>query len=407
MSSALLTVVRSLSFAHDRSSDLRSIPDAGWRKLLALTDRSQLTLPLGIRCPRELPVWVRERIEGNLRNNAIRHSRVLDAYQEVARALSSQGVDFIVLKGLAQWPYYCNDLRYRPQYDLDFYCPPRAIAPAFQAVQALGYQPFRRKGRVASDHLSPLIRMTGWRPRGDYYDPEMPLTIELHFRFWDEATEHFGVNGDDGFWERRVIRQTHGLSIPALDPADGLSYTAWHLVRHLVRGDVRAYHVYELAHFLHRTANDDSFWGYWRNRKSSALVEAIAFRLAIDWFEGHAHPSVQELCQTLPSSVRRWFDLFTFSPLTALEHPNKDELFLHRCLVKGWRERLQITKRRLFPVRFNPIVVDAHVPAPAWGLRLKRNVFGAWSMARRAWHHARTLPPVLWSSVRWRRALAK
>jgi hypothetical protein len=255
--------------------------------------------------------------------------------------------------------------------------------------------------------LPSLIRMTGWRGNGDYYDPEMPLTIELHFRFWDEQNECFAVDSADGFWERRVRREIRGLSVPTLSGYDGLSYATWHLVRHLVRGDVRAYHVYELACFLQSTADDDLFWQDWRGRKSSTVVEAIAFRLAADWFECPAHPIVQELCRTLPASVRRWFDLFAFSPLKALEHPNKDELFLHWCLVKGWPARVQIAKQRLLPVRFNAVIVDAHVPAPDLQLRLKRRVFGTWFMVRRAFHHVRTLAPVMWSGVRWRRALAK
>ena len=407
MSPSLLTVVRSLSFGQDRRRDLRSIPEAEWRRLLALTDRSQLTLPLAVRCRNELPVWVQERLDGNLQNNAIRHRRILDAYQELAHVLSSKGIDFMVLKGLTQWPNYCDDLRHRPQYDLDLYCSPDAIQPALEAVQSLGYEPFGRKAKTASDHLPPLIRKTGWRPDGDYYDPEMPLTIELHFRFWDEATERFGVDSAADFWERRARREIQGLSVPSLNRFDGLSYTTWHLVRHLVRGDVRAYHVYELAHFLQQTAEDHTFWRNWRERKSSTLVEAIAFRLAVDWFECPAHPVVQELCQALPASVRRWFDLFAFSPLKALERPNKDELFLHCCLVNGWPARLQIAKKRLFPVRFNPVIVDAHVPAPDWRLRLKRRVLGTWFMARRAFHHVRTLAPVMWNGVRWRRALAK
>jgi hypothetical protein len=158
---------------------------------------------------------------------------------------------------------------------------------------------------------------------------------------------------------------------------------------------------------LQRTEDDDLFWRHWRARKSSTLVEAMAFRLAIDWFECPAHPIVQELCQALPASVKRWFDLFAFSPLRALEHPNKDELFLHWCLVKEWRGRLQIAKQRLLPVHFNPATVDAHVPAPDWRLRLKRRLFGTWFMAQRAFHHVRTLAPVMWNGVRWRRALAK
>ena len=407
MSTSLLRVLRSLSLGQDRSSDLRAIPDADWRNLLELTDRSQLTLPLAVRCQRELPEWVQERLAGNLQNNAIRHNRTIDAYQEVDRVLTSKSVDFMVLKGFTQWPHYCDDLPHRPQYDLDLYCPPDSIKPALEAIQSLGYEPFGRNARTATDHLRPMIRMTGWRGNGDYYDTEMPLTIELHFRFWDEGNERFGVDSADGFWERRVRREIRGLSVPTLNGYDGLSYTTWHLVRHLVRGDVRAYHVYELAHLLQRTADDNLFWQDWRGRKSRTLVEAIAFRLAIDWFECSAHPIVQELCQALPASVRRWFDLFALSPLKALEQPNKDELFLHWCLVKGLSARLQIAKQRLLPVRFNPVIVDAHVAAPDWRLRLKRRVFGTWFMARRAFHHARTLAPVMWSGVRWRRALAK
>ncbi len=285
MSTPLFTVLRSLSLGQDRRSDLRSIPDGEWRRLLELTDRSQLTLPLAVRCRGELPEWVQERLAGNLQNNAIRYDRTLDAYQEVARALTSKDVDFMVLKGFSQWPHYCDDLRHRPQYDLDLYCPPDAIEPALEAIQALGYAPFGRKARTATDHLPPLIRMTGWHGSGDYYDTEMPLTIELHFRFWDEKNERFGVDSADGFWERRVRREIRGLSVPTLNEYDGLSYTTWHLVRHLVRGDVRAYHVYELARFLQSTADDHLFWQDWRERKSSALVEAIAFRLAVDWFE--------------------------------------------------------------------------------------------------------------------------
>lgn len=407
MSSPLLTVLRSLSLGQNRRSDLCTVASSEWRRLLELTDRSQLTLPLAVRCRNELPASVQERLAGNLHNNAIRHDRALDAYQEVDSALTSKGVEFMVLKGFAQWPHYCEDLRYRPQYDLDLYCPPAAIESAFEAIRSLGYEPFGRKARTPTDHLPPLIRMTGWRPNGDYYDTEMPLTIELHFRFWDEENERFSVDSADGFWNRRVKREIGGLSVPTLNGYDGLSYATWHLVRHLARGDVRAYHVYELAHFLQRTSEDDLFWQDWRKRKSSTVVEAIAFRLAVDWFECPAHPVVQELCQALPASVRRWFDMFALSPLKALERPNKDELFLHWCLVKGWPARLQIAKQRLLPVRFNPVIVEAHVPAPNWRLRLKQRVFGTWFMARRAFHHVRTLAPMMWNGVRWRRALEK
>ena len=380
--------------------------DAAWRNLLPLTDRSQLTLPLGTNGPGSLPQWVRARIERDLSNNAIRYERTMQAYREVERALTSRGIRFAVLKGFAQWPLYCDDLRARPQYDLDLYCPESDIEAAYLAIVALGYEPFRQKPGTPIDHLSPLIRKTGWRSRGDYYDPEMPLTIELHFRFWDRGTEGFDVQGADTFWERRRVREIAGMAIPALDPADALSYTAWHLIRHLLRGDLRAYHVYELAHFLHRTAAHDAFWQDWRATRASPFVEAMAFRLAAEWFQCRTNPIAGELARSLPPSVERWFTLFKFSPLYAVERPNKDELFLHFALVQDFRDRLKIAKRRLFPFRFNPVVVDAHVPSPGPGLRWKRRALGAWFMGKRMSYHARTILPVFRNALRWRLALS-
>ncbi len=430
----LLDVIRSLHLATPETSGLRNITDAQWRKLLPLTDRSQLTLPLGVRCSQHLPEWVRTRIEGNLANNAIRHARIAETYQAVATALASQGVEFLVLKGFSHYPFYSDDLRHRPQYDLDLYCPPDAIGRAYDAIIGLGYEPVGRTGRTALDHLPPLIRKTGWRAGDDYYDPGMPITIELHFRFWDRATERFDVSGADHFWERRQSRAVGSLesaqrsvvrdtllesaqrsvvrdaiwTVPALHPVDELSYATWHLIRHLVRGDARAYHVYELAHFLHRTTAHDTFWRDWRDARPAPLVEAIAFRLATQWFgPAQVNPVVRGLLEALPSKVQRWFDLFGFSPVLALEHPNKDELFLHFCLVNNLPDRLRVARRRLFPRRSSPYIADVHVASPDLRLRLKRRVVSASFLATRAIHHLRTLLPVVWSGFRCRRALMK
>jgi hypothetical protein len=417
MSGALLTVVRGLSFIGEQPGNLQGIGDAEWRKLLPLTDRSQLTLPLGVRCREQLPEWVRQRIDGNLANNAIRQQRIVETYQTISSALAERGIEFAVLKGFTQCPLYCADLRHRPQYDLDLYCPPHQIERAYASLMALGYEPFGRTGRTVMDHLPPLILKTGWRAKDDYYDPDIPITIELHFRFWDAATERFGVSGAERFWERREMRE-HGplghngadtplhIRFPALHPVDGFSYAAWHLIRHLLRGDVRAYHVYELAHFLHRTAADDAFWRNWRDARPSPMVETIACRLAVEWFGCRVNPVMREFISALPAEVERWFGMFGFSPLTALEQPNKDELFLHLCLVDGLAHRLDVAKRRLFPRRLNPYIADVHVPSPDLRLRMKRRLVGAGFLVKRALHHARTVPPLLWNGLRWRRALA-
>jgi len=405
MTSHLLTVVRSLCFSRDRTAELETFSDADWEALLPLCDRSHLTLPLGVRAIHRLPAWVRERIKRNLADNAMRHTRADTAYREIAAAFAARGVEYVVLKGFSQYPHYCSNLRYRPQYDLDIYCPPGAIQGALECVTGLGYTFFRR-ANSPMDHLPPLIRKTGWRPGTDYFDPEMPLTVELHFRFWDPETERFHPRPGEAFWARRISERYGSLEFPALSPDDRFSYAAWHLIRHLVRGDLRAYHVYEIAHFLDATATNDEWWSGWSRSRPSG-VEALAFLLAREWFDCRLHPLADRLVELLPSPVHRWFEDFSFSPLTAWEHPNKDELFLHLSLVHGFRDRIHVLRRRLIPIRFQPPVLDAHVPSPSRGLRWKRGIFGVWFMAKRSIFHLRALFPVLRSAIRWHRALVR
>ncbi len=136
-------------------------------------------------------------------------------------------------------------------------------------------------------------------------------------------------------------------------------------------------------------------------------MEAIAFRLARDWFGCRLNPVAQELVDAIPYPVQRWFELFGMSPLHALERPNKDELFLHLCLVESLKDRVAIVKRRLFPHRPTRYLADAHVARPDLQLRMKRKLVSTAFLAKRAFLHARTLLPVMRSGLRWRRALAR
>ena len=402
----LLGVVRALSFSADCTAVLDDFSEADWTAILPLCDQAQLTLPIGVRAMHRLPGRIAERIQKNLADNAIRHTRAVEAHRKLAGAFADRGVEYAVLKGFSHDPHYCADPRRRPQYDLDYYAPADSMPAAKSAAQALGYEPFR-SANPRQDHLPPLIRKTGWRPRGDYYDPEMPLTLELHFRLWDPVAERFDAGDPAAFWDRRVKERLGELSFPALHPADRLSYAAWHMVRHLLRGDLRAYHVYEIAHFLHATADDTQWWQAWAASRTTHRVEAMAFRLAREWFECRLHPIAETVVNQLPVRVAQWFEVFAFSPLLALERPNKDELFLHLSLAPRLADRLSILRRRLAPVRFQTPVLDPHVPSPGPSLRWKRRTSGMWFIARRLLYHLRAVLPVLGSAIRWKRAQAR
>ncbi len=401
-SSDLLSVVGGLDFQNDRSGLIRGIATGNWPRLLRLTDEAQLTLPLAIRRGDCLPANVRRRVDQNLTRNAERARRTRNLYQEIAERLRIRGVEFLVLKGMTHGNPYCDELAHRPQFDLDLYCPSEAMQAATETIASFGYEPIRPHRGAPADHLPAMIRRTGFQWKGDYYDPELPLTVELHFQFWNAGCEAFCVSGDDGFWSRRTKRDIGHCEIPALHPLDDLAYTTWHLVKHLLRGNLRLYHVYELAYYLDRTAEANSFWHDWRaSATQRRIAEPIAFRLAHEWFGCRMHPVVQAEIELLPSAVDRWFSLFGSSPITSMECPNKDELFLHLALTERIGDRIRIAVRKLAPLNPPHVVMDAHAQANSARLRALRAAFFARFLMRRAVRHVRAWIPIVQSGFRW------
>ncbi|HEY3824653.1 MAG TPA: nucleotidyltransferase family protein [Bryobacteraceae bacterium] len=424
MRTHFLAVLEALRFRDGSADDLHKIPENVWPAVLKATDSAHLTPALGVRCRDSLPESVRRRIENNLATNAVRYERLVAAHIEIDTALASRDIEYVVLKGLAQWPYYIDDPRLRPQYDIDIYVPDESRSAAAKAMRELGYTPVNNTPDPGADHLPVMIRRTGWTWRGDYFDPDMPASLELHFRFWNRETMRFDVGDLTPFWQRRLVRNVAGLELPMLDPVDGLSYSALHLLRHLLGGDLRLRHVYEIAHFLERSADDDAFWSRWRESALPLcrIAEGIAFRLAADWFHCNQHPHAQGAIEQLPEPVQRWFKLFSSSPELAFSKPDlasgkpdlafgehdlafgksdKSELWLHFCLLNRAKDRCAIASRRLFPMRRARVVVDAHVPEMTAALRMKRIAGEASFLAARALHHLRTLAPAIRGAYRW------
>jgi MFS family permease len=398
-------VLRSLRFRSPEREGLARLSEDDWKKALQFSDRAHLTLALGIACRDHLPEWVGERIDRNLSDNARRWERVKAAYREASAAFENIGLDFLVLKGFSQCPDFVCDPRQRAQYDLDLYFPPEQVDAAREAALKLGYEPVHALDRRPADHLPTMIRKTGWQWRENYFDPDLPPSLELHFRFWDEHTEGFAPTGLDQFWEQRVHRQLDGLCFAALHRSDAVAYSALHLLRHLLRGDLRPFHVYELARLLHSQADDDPFWSEWAGLHDPSLrkLEAICFALAQRWFDGRLPTAAREEIDRLPAEVTRWLNLHGDSSLDGLFRPNKHELWLHWSLAESRGARFAILRRRLLPA-VPPGPVDAvHTPESQLTprMRMQRRWRYLALAASRAAHHARALPPTLWSGVRW------
>ena len=344
------------------------------------------------------------RTDRNLAGNAERWSRIQAAYRQVADPFERMGIEAVVLKGFSHCPCFVHNPRWRPQYDIDLLLPKDQLLRARDVVRGLGYEPLRKEsGRV--DHLPTMIRKTGWQWRGDLFDPEIPVSLELHFRLWDQATEQFEPVGLDLFWERRERRVVDGLPFTAFHPADAVAYASLHLLRHLLRGDAKPFHVYELASFLHRTAGSEAFWSQWQEWHDPSLrqLEAICFALGHRWFDCRLHPAAAEAVESLPPEVSRWLDLCAFSPLMHLVQPNKDELWLHWSLIDSRRARWSMLRRRLLPAVPQGPVDAVHIPEReiTWRMDVRRKWRYASYAASRVSHHLAALPGVATGAVEW------
>jgi len=375
------------------------LSDADWFSALDFCDRARLTLTLRGRAPDSMPAWVQERTARNAANNALRLRGLLDLYRSLAH------FQFVALKGVTQTVLTGAPPESRVQYDIDLYGPPESVLAARDRLLARGYEPLAELKEFPTDHLPALIRKTGWEWRGDFFDLEIPTAIELHFRLWDARSERLEAPGVDGFWSRRVTRQIAGAGMLTLHPADALAFTALHLLRHLLRGNLTPFHVYELALMLDRQAADDNFWSAWQRLHSEPLrrLQAVSFQLAREWFGCEAGPTAQEEIDRLPAATRSWFETFRWSPLTAPFRSNKHEIWLHWSLLDSAAARWSVARHRLFPARLPGPVDAVYLPASriGWRRRALKRVRYCGYLLSRAWHHAAALPRTAAAGALW------
>jgi MFS family permease len=399
-------LLNALQFSGARQSGLAALGGGAWTKLLAFSDRTQLTLLLEKIPPDLLPPVARERLQKNLAGNRERIKRIFGAYREIASVLREGALDFLTLKGFTQYPDFIGDLIRRTQYDVDIFCPPDRVAEANESLVARGYEPLEHFESFPTDHLPTLVRKTGWQWRGDFFDPEIPVSIDLHFRFWDETTERIAAPGVEEFWERRTVRTIEGLTVTVLHPADALGYSCLHMLRHLLRGSVRPYQAYEIAHFLEDRSGDDSFWRLWHSLHPPGLrsLQAVCFGLAERWFECSLADAAREECDACSPAVRDWIRLCAASPVEGLFRPNKDEILLHLNLVGDAAGKRHILCRRLLPTRLPGPVDAVYLPQSklTFRLRLRRCFRYGRFLAKRATHHARALLSLAGALARWR-----
>lgn len=352
----LLALLSALRLIGPDTKALTFLSQDEWQRLLSFCDVAQLTLPLA-KLPLEgAPNWVLDRLRTNLRDNALRFEKIKETYREAAAAFEHAGVEHIVIKGFSQSPDFVSHPESRYQSDIDVLCRPEAISAARDALHAIGYASDKSANITNADHDHGLVRPGVWQWRGNRFDPEMPVGIELHFCLWNEQVSRISIPETDGFWHRRIHREVDGLSFPCLNPVDHVGHLALHILRNIFLRDWILHHVRELAVFLHQHADDDSFWQIWVDTHSPSLrsLEVISFYLARSWFGCNLHSKVEEEIATLSPERLDWLQYFSLSPLDVAFRMNKDALWLQLGLIATRRERLRVLCRTLLPAHIAP-----------------------------------------------------
>lgn len=346
-------VVALLSALHLGEPDLEPLSRLSkeqWVSLIDFCDIAHLTLPLAQLHTNHFPEWVRERLSTNLADNAMRFEKTRETYREVDEALHSAGVEYILIKGFTQAPDYVVSPKLRAQADFDIVCTPDQIETAQAALEAIGYCPYQSKIDRRADHMPTLVRHRGEKWKGNAFDPDIPLGIDLHFCLWNEKALRFSIPVDD-FWKRRVFRTIDGLTFPALHPVDHFGYLALHILRNILRGDWVIHLVRELAVFLHAHARDDSFWTEWTELHDSQLrsFEAFAFYYARAWFGCSLHPQVDEAISSLQPTQLHLLSRTSVTCLENIFRRNKDSIWLHMTLLSSVRNKRAMLARTFIP----------------------------------------------------------
>ncbi|MEO8099395.1 MAG: nucleotidyltransferase family protein [Acidobacteriota bacterium] len=359
--------------------------DRDWRVLLELADRT-LTTP-ALRHSPGLPLWLRQEVEARIAKNVFRRARLIETYQQAAEALRKAGIDSVLLKGFTHEIDAAWDPALRTQCDIDLLCPAEAGEPAQAALLACGFQ-FHDGSELSDNHRRPMLKPHQWSWKGDYFDPELPVSVELHHTIWSQQRDRVRTPGTEAFWDRRETMHAGGLEVPAFRDADRLGTAALHLLRHVLRNNVRPLHAFELARMLQRRSADHAFWQRWSQHPAELQwLQSIAFQLAALWFHAEMPEPAKAAFAQLPARIHSWFDEFAYAPILGLTHPNKDALWLHLALLPRFWDRAIVARRKLLPGR---LPASQQATGSYLGHVATRGRYHALALARALWTGSRS-----------------
>ena len=361
-----------LQFGEQGSAETRwlSAHDPGWKRGLEFADQAGLSLHLRDLLIRrddvgKLPASIRVELERRHSDN-VRRMRVMEQeFVEWNRQLQSADIRYLNLKGLLLAPDFVESLETRAQYDYDFLVKMEDLQRAYSLFLQHGYSALHSTRELAADHLPTLIQKSGWKWKGNYYDPDIPRGVELHFQLWDSDFELLPIQILEKAWERSCSRKFGSIDAPTLCQQDTLLYVTLHAFRHLLRNDLRLSHLYEIAFFLQRTSDHERLWedlipSVTKCSNATKMV-ATTLELARSLFLPALSAPVRHFIERhLPAAAASWVRAYGRTGAIHCYRNNRNALLLHLGLLDDNAQRWALVRQRLLP---------RHLPLPTYGVQ--------------------------------------
>jgi len=350
---------------------LKTFSGHDWKQVLPWLDESGLALYLlrrlsNLKSPDSLPGEIRKQLRCNQATNQRRLSIMKEEFASLHRRFAAAGVDYVVLKGFALIPEFCEDAALRSQYDYDFLVRLESARAAREILETQGYSlKIKSPGFQKKDEsFFTAEALAVPSAEQNFYSPNIPRAVELHLGLWESNRERVKLETPKDVLDRKRLANWEGLYFPVLADDDSLIFQALHAFQHILDYWCRPSCFLEIAHFLVGRQDDTAFWERFRLRAEGLRylqqIVGLVFAMAEMLFRAPIPPEVSEwTTQALPSSLALWVERYGRDWALARHPGSKLSLFVHEVFIADpaiWKE---VRQGRLFPFHHPAKVVES------------------------------------------------
>ena len=252
-----------------------------------------------------LPEEVQKRLLQNQSDSVRRAEGLFAEFARIVSAFQKTGRPFVVHKGFALVPEYCEHAALRTQCDFDLQILKRDLAAFTSALNVLGYHKVLQDDDESVFETSPeavLELLTIYKPRPSF-------RAELHYG--DVGFNHVGELPLD---MPVVSKCLNGVTFPSVDIVDQFMHQAGHTFQHFRIGWIRLSSLYEVLTFVRGAGENTDLWATVQRRCEAhpeiARNVAFTFCLLECCFGLPSGNAFEQLLQRLGRASKVWIQNF-------------------------------------------------------------------------------------------------